>query len=159
MKAYNWDLIERLLHEVQNGEGSFAPRKYAEQEAADKATAGEFTGDLDALKKTAADYGVDVTPRLTVVKTTEPEGRKAGIIASQKPPMVAARKGYFFAAIFNGAVAENCEGTRKMGIDANKSAKGIERAGSSSSTVFGRAPPAWIQQRSGRFPLLVCALR
>ena len=33
MSTYNWDLIERLLHEVQNGEGSFAPRKYAEQEA------------------------------------------------------------------------------------------------------------------------------
>ncbi len=30
-------------------------------------------------EKTAADYGVDVTPRLTVVNTREPEGRKAGI--------------------------------------------------------------------------------
>ena len=30
-------------------------------------------------EKTAADYGVDVTPRLTVVSTREPEGRKAGI--------------------------------------------------------------------------------
>jgi electron transfer flavoprotein beta subunit len=30
-------------------------------------------------EKTPADYGVDVTPRLTVVKTAEPEGRKAGI--------------------------------------------------------------------------------
>jgi len=30
-------------------------------------------------EKTAADYGVDVTPRLTVTKTTEPETRKAGI--------------------------------------------------------------------------------
>ncbi|HHY01872.1 MAG TPA: electron transfer flavoprotein subunit beta/FixA family protein [Paracoccus sp.] len=30
-------------------------------------------------EKTAADYGVDVTPRLTVVSTKEPEGRKAGI--------------------------------------------------------------------------------
>ncbi len=30
-------------------------------------------------EKTAADYGVDVTPRLTVVKTREPEGRKSGI--------------------------------------------------------------------------------
>ena len=29
--------------------------------------------------KTPADYGVDVAPRLSVVKTTEPEGRKAGI--------------------------------------------------------------------------------
>jgi electron transfer flavoprotein beta subunit len=30
-------------------------------------------------EKTAADYGVDVTPRLTVVKTSEPETRKAGV--------------------------------------------------------------------------------
>jgi len=29
-------------------------------------------------EKTAADYGVDTTPRLTVVRTTEPPGRKAG---------------------------------------------------------------------------------
>eukprot|EP00903_Cladosiphon_okamuranus_P019034 g17511.t1 len=31
-------------------------------------------------EKTAADYGVDVTPRLTVVETKEPEARSAGII-------------------------------------------------------------------------------
>jgi electron transfer flavoprotein beta subunit len=30
-------------------------------------------------EKTAADYGVDVSPRLTVVKTSEPEERKAGV--------------------------------------------------------------------------------
>jgi electron transfer flavoprotein beta subunit len=30
-------------------------------------------------EKTAADYGVDVTPRLAVVKTTEPEARAAGV--------------------------------------------------------------------------------
>lgn len=30
-------------------------------------------------EKTAADYGVDTTPRLQVVNTAEPEGRKAGI--------------------------------------------------------------------------------
>ncbi|MEM8740998.1 MAG: electron transfer flavoprotein subunit beta/FixA family protein [Pseudomonadota bacterium] len=30
-------------------------------------------------EKTPADYGVDVAPRLTVVKTVEPEGRQAGI--------------------------------------------------------------------------------
>jgi electron transfer flavoprotein beta subunit len=30
-------------------------------------------------EKTAADYGVDATPRLTVVKTTEPAARKAGV--------------------------------------------------------------------------------
>jgi electron transfer flavoprotein beta subunit len=30
-------------------------------------------------EKTAADYGVDIAPRLTIIKTAEPEGRKAGI--------------------------------------------------------------------------------
>ncbi|AXQ94426.1 electron transfer flavoprotein subunit beta/FixA family protein [Cereibacter azotoformans] len=30
-------------------------------------------------EKSAADFGVDVTPRLTVVKTSEPAGRKAGV--------------------------------------------------------------------------------
>jgi electron transfer flavoprotein beta subunit len=29
--------------------------------------------------RTAADYGVDISPRLTVVKTVEPAGRKAGV--------------------------------------------------------------------------------
>lgn len=38
MTTYNWDLIERLLHEVQNSAGhSFAPRAYAEDHAAEKA--------------------------------------------------------------------------------------------------------------------------
>ena len=30
-------------------------------------------------EKTAADYGVDIAPRLKVLKTTEPSGRKAGV--------------------------------------------------------------------------------
>lgn len=39
--AYDWDLIERLLHEVQNGAGhSFTPRPYAEQHAAALAAKG-----------------------------------------------------------------------------------------------------------------------
>ncbi len=39
-------------------------------------------------EKTPADYGVDVTPRLTVVKTTEPEARKAGIIVGSVDELV-----------------------------------------------------------------------
>ena len=74
MTTYNWDLIERLLHEVQNGEGSFAPRKYAEQEAAQKATAGEPTGNLDALKKTAADYEALLFKRGFIESRPEEEG-------------------------------------------------------------------------------------
>ena len=74
MTTYNWDLIERLLHEVQNGEGSFVPRKYAEQEAAEKATAGENTGNLDALKKTAADYEALLFKRGFIESRPEAEG-------------------------------------------------------------------------------------
>ncbi len=43
-------------------------------------------------EKTAADYGVDVTPRLTVVKTAEPEGRKAGIKVGSVDELVAKLK-------------------------------------------------------------------
>ena len=54
--TYDWDLIERLLHEVQNSAGtSFAPRKYAEEHAAAKAAQGEAIENLDHLKQQAAD--------------------------------------------------------------------------------------------------------
>ncbi len=39
-------------------------------------------------EKTPADYGVDVTPRLSVVSTTEPETRKAGIIVGSVDELV-----------------------------------------------------------------------
>lgn len=56
MTTYNWDLIERLLHEVQNGAASFTPRPYAEQYAAQKAAEGEQTENLDHLKAVAGEY-------------------------------------------------------------------------------------------------------
>ncbi len=56
MTTYNWDLIERLLHEVQNGASSFTPRPYAEQYAAQKAAEGEQTENLDHLKAVAGEY-------------------------------------------------------------------------------------------------------
>lgn len=43
-------------------------------------------------EKTAADYGVDVTPRLTVVKTVEPAGRKAGIKVGSVDELIAKLK-------------------------------------------------------------------
>ena len=43
-------------------------------------------------EKTAADYGVDVTPRLTVVKTTEPAGRKAGVKVASVDELIAKLK-------------------------------------------------------------------
>ncbi|WP_068118107.1 electron transfer flavoprotein subunit beta/FixA family protein [Tropicimonas marinistellae] len=45
---------------------------------------------LDA--KTPADYGVDVAPRLEVVKTSEPETRKAGVIVGSVDELVAKLK-------------------------------------------------------------------
>jgi hypothetical protein len=56
MTTYNWDLIERLLHEVQNGASSFTPRPYAEQYAAEKAAEGETIENLDHLKAVAGEY-------------------------------------------------------------------------------------------------------
>jgi electron transfer flavoprotein beta subunit len=43
-------------------------------------------------EKTAADYGVDVTPRLSVVKTVEPAGRKAGIKVASVDELIAKLK-------------------------------------------------------------------
>ena len=43
-------------------------------------------------EKTAADYGVDVTPRLTVVKTTEPGSRKAGVMVGSVDELIAKLK-------------------------------------------------------------------
>jgi electron transfer flavoprotein beta subunit len=42
--------------------------------------------------KTPADYGVDVTPRLTVVKTAEPAGRKAGVKVASVDDLIAKLK-------------------------------------------------------------------
>ncbi|SMF90023.1 electron transfer flavoprotein beta subunit [Azospirillum oryzae] len=43
-------------------------------------------------EKTAADYGVDVTPRLTVVKTVEPASRKAGVKVGSVDELIAKLK-------------------------------------------------------------------
>ncbi|PKM34398.1 MAG: transcriptional regulator [Gammaproteobacteria bacterium HGW-Gammaproteobacteria-12] len=54
---HNWDLIERLLHEAQNSAGKpFAPRRYAEDLAAEQENAGEPEHDLDHLRAEAARY-------------------------------------------------------------------------------------------------------
>jgi hypothetical protein len=72
---YNWDLIERLLHEVQNSaDKSFAPRKYAEEHAAAKAADGESAGDLDALKMQAADLEALLFKRGFIESRPEEEG-------------------------------------------------------------------------------------
>jgi electron transfer flavoprotein beta subunit len=42
--------------------------------------------------KTPADYGVDVSPRLTVIKTVEPAGRKAGVKVGSVDELIAKLK-------------------------------------------------------------------
>nr|WP_314484393.1 transcriptional regulator [uncultured Pseudomonas sp.] len=72
---YNWDLIERLLHEVQNGSGeSFTPRPYAEEHAADLAAKGEPVGDLDRLKSQACEYEKLLLERGYIQSRPEEEG-------------------------------------------------------------------------------------
>ncbi|MFJ3481989.1 transcriptional regulator [Pseudomonas sp. NPDC090202] len=72
---YDWDLVERLLHEVQNSAGKpFAPRKYAEEHAAAKAAEGENPGDLDALKMRAADLEALLFKRGFIESRPEEEG-------------------------------------------------------------------------------------
>ena len=56
MTTYNWDLIEKLLHEVQNGAPSFKPRPYAEEYAAQKAGEGGEIESVDHLKAVAGEY-------------------------------------------------------------------------------------------------------
>ncbi|WP_296255739.1 MULTISPECIES: transcriptional regulator [unclassified Pseudomonas] len=74
-KKYDWDLIERLLHEVQNGAGKpFAPRKHAEELAQAKAQVGESVESLDALKMQAADLEALLLKRGFIASRPEEEG-------------------------------------------------------------------------------------
>lgn len=55
--AYDWDLMTRVLHEVQgSADKHFAPRAYAEDEASERDRAGDPVDNLDALKAEAAKY-------------------------------------------------------------------------------------------------------
>ncbi|WP_313024963.1 transcriptional regulator [Pseudomonas lopnurensis] len=55
--SYKWDLIQRLLHEVQTGANdSFKPRRYAEEHAAQLESEGQPLPNLDSLRAEAADY-------------------------------------------------------------------------------------------------------
>ena len=43
-------------------------------------------------EKTPADYGVDVAPRLTITRTVEPQGRKAGVMVGSVDELIAKLK-------------------------------------------------------------------
>lgn len=56
-QTHNWDLIERMLHEVQNSAGqAFVPRLCAEELAEALQQAGQGVEDIDALKAQADRY-------------------------------------------------------------------------------------------------------
>ncbi|MDD1013049.1 transcriptional regulator [Pseudomonas rubra] len=75
MSTYDWDLIERLLHEAQNSAGhSFTPRPYAEQHAAQLAAQGASPGDLDHLKTLACDYEKILFERGYIASRPEDQG-------------------------------------------------------------------------------------
>lgn len=75
MTTYNWDLIEKLLHEAQNSAGhSFTPRPYAEQYAAEKASEGEPTENVDHLKAVAGEYEKLLLERGYIAPRPEDEG-------------------------------------------------------------------------------------
>lgn len=55
--SYKWDLIQRLLHEVQDSANdTFKPRRYAEEHAAQLESEGKPMPNLDSLRAEAADY-------------------------------------------------------------------------------------------------------
>lgn len=72
---YNWDLIERLLHEVQNSaDKPFAPRQYAEEHAAAVNAAGDSAGNVNALKVQASDLEALLLQRGFIESRPEDEG-------------------------------------------------------------------------------------
>ncbi len=55
--AYNWDLIERLLHEAQNcANKPYVAATYAEELAEELRRAGEDVGSIEALQQEAQRY-------------------------------------------------------------------------------------------------------
>ena len=64
----------------------------------------------ELTEKTAADYGVDVSPRLTVVKTAEPEGRKAGIKVASVDELVAILDDFMADLLVNGCALSRAQG-------------------------------------------------
>lgn len=55
--TYNWELMLRLLREVQKpGSESFAPRQYADEHAVAMEDAGQPMPNLDSLKAEAQNY-------------------------------------------------------------------------------------------------------
>lgn len=74
-KPYDWDLVERLLHEVQSSANkAFKPREYAEDHASASAAVGEPVANLDHLKAIAGEYEKLLLDRGFIQSRPEEEG-------------------------------------------------------------------------------------
>lgn len=73
--SYNWDLIERLLHEAQNSAGKpFTPRHYAAELADELDHAGEHIDNLDHFRAEAARYESELLHNGFIEPRPESEG-------------------------------------------------------------------------------------
>ncbi|TBU88283.1 transcriptional regulator [Phytopseudomonas dryadis] len=74
-KTHNWDLIERMLHEVQNSaDKPFAPRLCAEELAQALQQAGKPVANLDSLKAEAGEYEAKLLAAGFIEPRPEAEG-------------------------------------------------------------------------------------
>ncbi|PZW44576.1 transcriptional regulator [Pseudomonas sp. URMO17WK12:I2] len=74
-QTHNWDLVERMLHEVQNGAGQpFVPRRCAEELADALQQAGKPIDNLDSLKAQADDYEATLLTGGFIAPRPEAEG-------------------------------------------------------------------------------------
>ncbi|SEE01306.1 transcriptional regulator [Pseudomonas coleopterorum] len=75
MTTYNWQLIERLLHEVQNGaHQDFTPDIYAQDHAEATAAQGDTSGTVDQLATQASDYQALLLERGFIEQRPDSEG-------------------------------------------------------------------------------------
>ncbi|SDG89026.1 hypothetical protein SAMN05216588_101325 [Pseudomonas flavescens] len=74
-KTHNWDLIERMLHAVQNSAGqAFVPRRCAEELAEALQQAGQQVQDVDGLKAQADRYEASLLAAGFIEARPEGEG-------------------------------------------------------------------------------------
>lgn len=73
--AYNWDLMERLLHEVQNCAGKpFIPHAYAEALGKELQQRGEQSDSINALQAEATRYASELVKGGFIETRPEREG-------------------------------------------------------------------------------------